>query len=637
MRLKSVFIGQYKNLRDFELNFDGTSFIDVFVGKNGSGKSNLFEALIEIFRHLVEFGGSGNTIGFDYSIAYTIEEKEVRFECRSGRLAISFDGQARRNMNGVPLPDNLLIYYSGHNNTVDNLIAHYATEFSERLKNAGPGENRWFLGIGSEYKSLLLMMLLLQPEDNPARKYVVGKLGIERLGIPIPGRDELTEPVIRITLERPEYARDKKQFDIEQNDETDRYWRAEGIVKQFLDDLTRCEVRLSERFTISEGYFASDERYVLHLSLDRLQTEFGERGALWLFRQFDNLKTLGMLAEISVPLKLKGGSDGNIQFFSDGQFQTVYIYAVVELFKDSNCLMLLDEPDAFLHPEWQFDFLKQVLEITEADATNNHLLLSSHSASTIMTASEDQIRLIEFNGEKVVVIRTSKAEIIRSLSAGLITFSETEARLNINHVLRKSSGAVLFCEGITDELILDTAWSKLYPAVKCPFDIQTAFDRIFLRNLFSRDDLKTNFPNRKMFALFDFDEAYDDWNGLKKSRDEVTDPLKGLTKQLEYAHHYAMLLPVPNVEHLKRQVLDNDGKPWGRGSDSHLPIELLFFREEWIGRWFTRRAACGGAEIIEFTGDKARFASNVVPRLPANEFELLRPVFEFIKANCTNP
>ena len=52
MRLKSVNIEQYKNLKDFSLSFDGSSFIDVFVGKNGSGKSNLFEALIEIFRHL---------------------------------------------------------------------------------------------------------------------------------------------------------------------------------------------------------------------------------------------------------------------------------------------------------------------------------------------------------------------------------------------------------------------------------------------------------------------------------------------------------------------------------------------------------------------------------------------------------
>lgn len=57
-----------------------------------------------------------------------------------------------------------------------------------------------------------------------------------------------------------------------------------------------------------------------------------------------------MLADISIPLKLTSGLDASIAHFSDGQFQSVYIYSIVELFKDRHCLTLLDEPDAFLHP-----------------------------------------------------------------------------------------------------------------------------------------------------------------------------------------------------------------------------------------------------------------------------------------------
>ena len=143
--------------------------------------------------------------------------------------------------------------------------------------------------------------------------------------------------------------------------------------------------------------------------------------------------------------------------------------------------------------------------------------MSSHSASTVSKASEDQISLIEFDGNKVRATEACRTDVIRALSAGLITFSETEARLNINVILRNTTGAVLFTEGITDEMILETAWSKLYPLIKRPFEIQNAFDRIFLRNLFSRDDLKNNFPNRMMFALFNFDEAYD-CNTLKRPR-----------------------------------------------------------------------------------------------------------------------
>ena len=55
MRLKKVWIQEYKNLKDFTVEFNGCNFVDIFVGKNGSGKSNFFEALLEIFHNLKFF------------------------------------------------------------------------------------------------------------------------------------------------------------------------------------------------------------------------------------------------------------------------------------------------------------------------------------------------------------------------------------------------------------------------------------------------------------------------------------------------------------------------------------------------------------------------------------------------------
>lgn len=117
MRLKSLFVSNYKNLKNFTLSFDGTSFIDVFVGKNGSGKSNLFEALIEIFRHLDQFGRPANEISFDYLVSYEIEEQETEIEWKAGKLRINKD-EDRKTLGQTPFPDNVLIYYSGHNTTV---------------------------------------------------------------------------------------------------------------------------------------------------------------------------------------------------------------------------------------------------------------------------------------------------------------------------------------------------------------------------------------------------------------------------------------------------------------------------------------------------------------------------------------
>lgn len=51
MKLERVRIEAFKNLRNFELDF-GDSSLTVFVGANGTGKSNLLEAITLIFRNV---------------------------------------------------------------------------------------------------------------------------------------------------------------------------------------------------------------------------------------------------------------------------------------------------------------------------------------------------------------------------------------------------------------------------------------------------------------------------------------------------------------------------------------------------------------------------------------------------------
>ncbi len=617
MRLKSVFIGQYKNLRDFSLAFDGNSFIDVFVGKNASGKSNLFEALIEIFRHLYEYDKDKAELGFNYSIKYEINGTETELSWNSGKFSIN--GKARKSIGKTPLPDNVLIYYSGHNDTVARLVEQYEDAFRKRIKKADFNESRRFIGIGPEYKELLLAVLLMQPQANNARQFICQKLGIQAVA-----------PEVLLVLERPTYATDTR-FDIEDL-EADRYWKPEGITKIFLDRLSSCISRATGSQVRSEGYFAAEERYVLYFNIAKIQHEFTDFSAQEIFRQFDNLKTLGLLAEISIPLKLAGGIDATIGHFSDGQFQSVYIYSIIELFKDRNCITLLDEPDSFLHPEWQFDFLKQVFEITNTAAKNNHVLMSSHSASTIISANENIINLFELDGNKVVVTKVKKADVIKSLSAGLISFSESEARLNIHHVLKNTTGAVLFTEGITDEMILETAWSKLYPTEQRNFEILNAFSCGFLRNLVNDKALYQNHPGRTFFSLFDFDEAYSDWNQL--GQDVQADPCQCLTKKRTTHESYALLLPVPTNGQIRQQVI-NPHTGGNYGNRSLLTIELLFHGVAGMGSYFTVDTARTDG-FIKFISDgqKVSFARDVVPTVDATHFEVFRPMFEFIRSKC---
>lgn len=617
MRLTSLYIGQYKNLRDFSLSFDGGSFIDVFVGKNGTGKSNLFEALIEIFRHLVEFDRDKAACDFNYRIGFEIDGKATEIGWNSGKLTIG--GKERKTIGKTPLPDNVLIYYSGHNDTVAKLVEQYEDAFRKRIKRADFDEARYFIGIGPDYKELLLAVLLMQSDTCKARQFICQKLGIETVALEA-----------KVVLERPAYAADSR-FDIELNDETDRYWKPEGITKTFLDRLHGCINTATGSPVRSEGYFAEPDRYILYFDIAKIRQEFDDLSPQELFRRFDNLKTLGMLTEITIPLQLTGGVDATIAHFSDGQFQSVYIYSIVELFKDRNCITLLDEPDSFLHPEWQFDFLKQVFEITDTTAKNNHVLMSSHSAATLCSLDDQQISLFKIENSAVSCFKRSKREVIHELSDSFIQYSEDESKLLIDNVIRSSLRPILFVEGPSDVSILNTAYRKLYPDEDISILVQDAFDRGFIRTLLARHEVFATYPDKQFFALFDFDDAYNDWRDLG-GEFQVTDISLGLCRKLQGKNAHTFLLPVPDND-LKEQVWDDSNPTEKIRPKPHFCVEHIFWGTDGLDGWFRTDDKSG---LIKFKGDKhkVRFAKEVVSNLAPACFEVFRPMFEFIKSKC---
>lgn len=633
MRLKSLFVSNYKNLKNFTLSFDGTSFIDVFVGKNGSGKSNLFEALIEIFRHLDQFGRPANEISFDYLVSYEIKGQETEIEWKAGKLRINKD-EDRKTLGQTPFPDNVLIYYSGHNTTVTDLIADYEEKFRGRIKGANLEDSRRFLGIGQEYKALLLAVLLVQPSDSRAHTFIRQKLKIDRLGITKPGTADVSEPVLRIDLQRPDYARggEKEKYDIDNVDAASRYWRPLGITKDFLGILSDCVWDNTEKLTVTEGYFPTEDRYILYLSISKLQEKFAGK---WqeLFRQFDNLKTLGMLGGVSVPLRLASGIEANISHFSDGQFQSVYIYSIIELFKDRNCLILLDEPDAFLHPEWQFDFLRQVFDITDAAAKTSHVLMSSHSAVTLIPHNKKKIKFFDIKENQANCYDLPKAIAIKKLSSDLIKYSEQEQLLSIINAVQIEKKPVLFTEGSTDPIILKEAWYKLYEE-EMPFIPFYAFSCTYINQLLTDNRIHGEMGGLPIFALFDFDKAYDQWNGLNG---DVTanDPFKGLIKKWAHGESYAVMLPIPAHADIQKQVIRNSATGETFGGESCCEIEHLFYGPAPTADYYHHEPCVGGTKVVfKSDRDKTAFAKEVVPTLDKSCFEPFKPVFEFIKSKC---
>lgn len=622
MRLKSIYISEYKNLKDFNITFDGTNFIDIFVGKNGTGKSNFFEALIEIFRHLYEWGNEDAEVYFDYSIKFEIEGQETEITYTASQLKV--DGADRATLSNVPLPENVLIYYSGHNDRVDNLVNQYQTGFSKKIRTADFSQSRRFIGIGPEYKELLLAVILMQSNGNKAKTFICEKLGITSIS-----------PEVKLELSRPLYASNSR-FDMADPRNTDeRYWMPEGITKAFLDRLSTCISVADHRTTRSEGYLSGDDdqKYVLYFNIEKIQQEFTDYTSQDLFRQLDNLKTLGMLTDVNIPIKLNDDQDASISYFSDGQFQSVYIYSISELFKDSNCITLLDEPDSFLHPEWQYDFLNQISEITGEAANSNHVLMSSHSAVTLIPHSESRVKFFDIRNNYATCYSLPKTIAVKRLSSDLIKYSEQEQLLSIINTIQIEHKPVLFTEGSTDPVIIKIAWYKLYNE-EIPFIPFYAFSCTYINQLITDNRIHNEMDGLPIFALFDFDKAFDQWNGLNGDVLEM-DPFKGMIKKWTGGDTFAFMLPIPDNVDIQRQVIKNPDTGETFGGTSSCEVEHLFYGNPLTTDYFIEEACVGGHKIVfKSDGDKTKFAKEVVPNLDAACFEVFRPMFEFIKSKC---
>ena len=72
MRLKRLKIDGFKNLNNFELDFTEKDGTTVLIGNNGSGKSNVLEAISAIFTGLFKMSTPQRKPKFEYEIEYEL-------------------------------------------------------------------------------------------------------------------------------------------------------------------------------------------------------------------------------------------------------------------------------------------------------------------------------------------------------------------------------------------------------------------------------------------------------------------------------------------------------------------------------------------------------------------------------------
>ena len=391
MQLVSLHIPHWKNLADFSVTFTPNSPTSVFVGRNATGKSNLLEALVVIFRDL----DLAESPTFAYRLHYVCRGRTVRIDADPQRrdsrsvITITVDGEQiapnrfGRRAGGHHLPSNVFVYYSGHS---DRMLAHFRKheeQFDKQLRAGSDQPLRPLLYINLLHSKFALLSFFW---DNDA-----GQLQFLRQYLRIEDLDS-----VLFVLRRPHWYSSAR---LRRGDS--RFWGAEGVVRDLLDRLYTVSLApLRRRVQASRG--RSRERLYLFLpSKERLQTFASSyTSGRDFFKALDSMHLADLVDDVRARVIVKG-VDSSLTFreLSEGEQQLLMVLGLLRFTREEESLILLDEPDTHLNPAWSLNYIQLIRE-TMSPGYASHVLLATH----------DPLVVAGLTAEQVYVMRRDRAE-----------------------------------------------------------------------------------------------------------------------------------------------------------------------------------------------------------------------------------
>lgn len=185
MKLKILKIKKYKNLIDFEVNFEAGKGLSILIGNNGSGKSNVLEALSGIFANAYAAKAIHK---FVYSLIYEIKGKEVKLEQTIYRCQYYVDGKviaAKELATQGLLPTNVIALYSGEDKRWwHNYYEPFYFKFIREV-NAGTGNTQSpkMYYINKYYWDIALLSLIYSTAEDDKRflRDTIGRENVDNI------------------------------------------------------------------------------------------------------------------------------------------------------------------------------------------------------------------------------------------------------------------------------------------------------------------------------------------------------------------------------------------------------------------------------------------------------------------------
>ena len=380
MRIKELEIGDFKNLRGVSVEFDSDQLITVLLGRNGTGKSNLLEALVVLFRDL----DLGERPAFAYRILYQCREHQIEIQAnpskrRHTQITIDDKSMSFTNFTRVPgkpyLPTHIFGYYSGFTDRFERLFERHQTRFYRDLIDpaaSGDLPLRPLFYVRPVHSQFVLLAFFL--DDTEAVR------GFLRDYLRIIGFESAT-----FVLKRPDWAKRGTQ---------DQFWGARGTVREFLENLQ----------AVALAPIRNQDRQFLFVqnisSLSRLFQNY--RSLSDFFKALESTYLSELIEEVRINVRVNTAQESlTFTELSEGEQQLLTVLGLLRFTREAESLFLLDEPDTHLNPAWSLAYLGLLKEFAGGLETSQ-VLLATHDPVTISGLERSQVRVLSDRGGQIV-------------------------------------------------------------------------------------------------------------------------------------------------------------------------------------------------------------------------------------------
>jgi ABC-type cobalamin/Fe3+-siderophores transport system ATPase subunit len=403
MKIKRLQIDGYKNVRSCDIEFTSSQLINAVIGGNGSGKSNLIEAIIQI---LIGFYFE-KAPRFDFRLEYETQNRVVVLQ-RKGRLAsITVDGEsmrldhfAKRLRDGpaqVFYPELTLVYYSGECQRVQKLVARYRRDFQKltrKPEDEGIKPDTFqplFVQSSNEQSKVILLALFAHQ-----KKQLLEQLKLDAI------------VGVSIVLCSPD------GYDPEQHEP--KLWNTKGAIRRIV-------AAVDETSTDQQGLGILDipaeismdggprrrripkpmERTYLFEEDVRRGTgihELARRLELSgdnIYLALESLRARGIFRSVSFQLRGRN-AEKPFEFdqLSEGEKQLLAVVGAATLTNQKDNLVLLDEPDTHLNPHWSWDYPSMLTEAFKSEQLpRSTVLMATHDPVMISGMVKEQVLLAQ--------------------------------------------------------------------------------------------------------------------------------------------------------------------------------------------------------------------------------------------------